>query len=255
MSPLFRLCYNLMANPTWLFLLFRTLILSHNFSSFLDLRWQKCLCSEQMKYLHLLTVLLWHRATERGREVRGRGFLLSPARRGWHLKGLDEQVGNAYLGPLHLVWDTTWGLKPSWISPPINKRCQKNDPFWGVTNRGVSRLWHLRSRAKFFWRMSHFFEPLPSPGMKWKWDMKDAICSSNVTPPSLSQPLRFSAQGRLQPIGISSHVNALFLLAALRHGMLSSILQTVAAPCAFPPLPGRLFVSATWDTFLPGLKR
>lgn len=55
-----------MVNPTWLFFLFRTLILLRNFSSFLDLRWQKCFCSEQMKHLHLLTVLLWHRAIAGG---------------------------------------------------------------------------------------------------------------------------------------------------------------------------------------------
>lgn len=144
----------------------------------------------------------------------------------------------------------TWSETPLNIASNRSKMWEKRS-VPGVTSRGVSRLWHLRSGAKFLWRMSRFFEPLPSPDIKCEWDMKDAICSSHVTPPSLSQLLCFWAQGRLQCTGTASHGNALFFLWVLRHGMLSSTLQTVASP----PSPGGLLVSATWDIFFPGSKK
>lgn len=62
----------------------------------------------------------------------------------------------------------------------------KNDQCGGVTNRGFSRLWHLKGRQKFSWRMkmrvSHSSQPLPSSEIKWKLKMKDAICCSYMIP-------------------------------------------------------------------------
>lgn len=93
-------------------------------------------------------------------------------------------------------WWFLW-LKLRWTLFLVSKGFMKSDQLiFEFKSLGISRLWHLRGRQKFFWKMkmtmSHSFEPLPFPGIKWKWNMKNAICCSNVIPLSLSQPLSIS---------------------------------------------------------------
>lgn len=112
------------------------------------------------------------------------------ARRWWQM---GQRTGTGWKCPSSLDWNTTLWLGLRWSSLLINKYPMKNDLFkcnqqgclWALAFEGWAEVFFRRRRLG----VSHSFEPLPSLGIKGKWNMKDAICCRDFIPLSLSPPL------------------------------------------------------------------